>query len=316
MADGSSMQFAFQSDCYIGRNESLVSLEGFGALTAALDYPPGWTPLPESRPLYANERLGFEMELFENWETQETDADAVEIIPPGKLQEETTTNLIIERIEGRTAVETAAETKAQSRFGTMIEKEYNYLYIDSTNDGIKLDWETPGDNGIVLWTNAQFVNDGDGNCYLIYYTTKHDARYDSRLTWFGTYAESIAFTFRLLKEPPIPEELAVQAQKEAALLKERLNMTKPLVYPGSVPDDFVGSTPDHIKYNSDADFAGIAAWYEDCLPKLFNECKVEKDNGWRRYSGVFEGYALVITLIDRASGSAKETSIFIGIGDA
>ncbi|MDR0840368.1 MAG: hypothetical protein LBN26_03150 [Christensenellaceae bacterium] len=319
MADGGSMQFTFQSGCYIGHNETLLSLEGFRALTEALSYPPDWQPPEEIRPLYTNERLGFEIELFEGWEATETNESTVEIIPPEKLQKETTTNLIIERIEGRTAEDMAAEAKAQSRFGTLVEKAKNgyvyntYLYINGPYTGVSLRWEKPGEAGTVLWTEAQFVNGGNGNSYLIYYTTIHDARYDSRLSWFGTYAGSVAYTFRL---PELELEYESGAgsrstEEKAALLEERLKLVQPLLYPGSFPDDFFESTSDKIEYKCNADFGKVAAWYEGCLPRLFEEgdASVEKDKTWRRYSGTYEGNKLIIILIGRESRS--ETSISI-----
>jgi hypothetical protein len=308
MADGGGMEFTFQSGCYIGHNETLLSLEGFNALAEALSYPPDWEPPEEIRPLYANERLGFEIELFEGWEAREVNESAVEIIPPGKLQEETTTNLIIERVAGRGAEALAAEAKAQSRFGTVIEREYNYLYIDGPYTGVRLQWEKPGEAGTVLWTDAQFVDDGDGNSYLIYYTTIHDARYDSRLTWFGTYASAVAYTFHL---PKLEEAEIRDPEEEAARLAERLELVRPLLYPGSFRDDFWESDSDDFEYKCNADFDKIAAWYEDCLPKLFEEgdASAEKDENWRRYSGTYAGNELIIVLMGR--GSRAETSISI-----
>jgi len=196
MADNSSIQFTFQSGCYIGRRDNLLSLTGFGALSAALDYPPDWEPPEVIRPLYVNERLGFEIELFENWEACETEGGAVEIIGPRDSSKETTTNLIIERIEGCTAEQLADKAKKESLFGSVTKSKDKVWISTIGGNGVTLEFEKPGPDGLTLWTNAQFANDNKGNCYLIYYTTIH--KDDGRSTWFGGNANSIIYTFRLL----------------------------------------------------------------------------------------------------------------------
>ena len=200
MKDDRSMRFLFQGNSYNSKGGfgELFSLNGFDALVAALAYP---EPPEEICPLYTNERLGFEIELYEGWKARETQTGTVEILPPEGEAEETTTNLVIEFIAGRTAEQAAAEAKDQSRFGTVMKTKDGVRSGQIGGNGVTLEFEKHGaDNATVLWTNAQFANDGAGNCYLMYYTTIHKAGITGRITWFDTFASNILHSFRPLEE--------------------------------------------------------------------------------------------------------------------
>jgi hypothetical protein len=134
------------------------------------------------------------------------------------------------------------------------------------------------------------------------------------VTGFERLAQALPFE---APEPTISpqetEQQAIEEQllEEQALRKERLQRIQPILYPGSVVNDFFDDSSDDFRYISDADFSEVAAWYARCLPELFGGYEAETDEGWRRYSGTFEGFSLIVTLIDRASGEQNETNISI-----
>jgi hypothetical protein len=163
------------------------------------------------------------------WEARETENGTVEIIPPGKLASETTTNLVIARIEGRTAERAAAEANERSRFGTVTKNRDGVRSRQIFGDGVTLEFEKPGDGGTILWTNAQFANDGASNRYLMYLTTIHDARYNSSLSWFGTYADAILFTFRLPARESGQEAVSDPYAAVGASAKELSDMSRLII---------------------------------------------------------------------------------------